>query len=55
MKGLYLENFAQNLPDINQIDPDAIQTLCRYVEEDSVQVAIERIQSLSSVRRSLIA
>lgn len=42
LKGFYLKNFAQNLPDTNQIDPDAIQTLCRYVEEEPVQVAIER-------------
>ena len=40
LKGLYLKNFAFNLPDVEKIDPDAIQTLCRYV--DGEQIAMER-------------
>ncbi|MDT3433250.1 queuine tRNA-ribosyltransferase tRNA-guanine transglycosylase [Haloarcula sp. 1CSR25-25] len=42
LKGLYLENFAQNLRETTELDPDVISLLCRYLEEDSKQAAIEK-------------
>jgi len=42
LKGVYLQNFAQNVRDVTELDPDLISTLCRYLEEDSSQAAIEK-------------
>jgi hypothetical protein len=42
LKGVYMENFAQNLRDATELDPDSISILCRYLEEDSTQAAIEK-------------
>jgi hypothetical protein len=42
LKGLYLENFAKNLPDTDQLDPETIQDLCLYVDEGPEQAGIER-------------
>ena len=42
LKGLYLKHFAQNLPQAEKIDPETIETLCRYVEEEPVQAAFEQ-------------
>jgi hypothetical protein len=37
-----MENFAQNVRDMAELDPDAVSILCRYLEEDSTQAAIEK-------------
>jgi hypothetical protein len=37
-----MENFAQNLRDATELDPDSVSILCRYLEEDSTQAAIEK-------------
>jgi hypothetical protein len=42
LKGTYMENFAQNVRDMTELDPDAVSILCRYLEEDSTQAAIEK-------------
>jgi hypothetical protein len=42
LKGVYMENFAQNLADTKELDPDTISILCRYLDEDSTQAAIEK-------------
>jgi len=42
LKGTYMENFAQNVRDMAELDPDAVSILCRYLEEDSTQAAIEK-------------
>lgn len=42
LKGLYLKHFARNLPQAEKIDPETIETLCRYVEDDPVQAAFEQ-------------
>jgi hypothetical protein len=42
LKGTYMENFAQNVRDVTELDPDAVSILCRYLEEDSTQAAIEK-------------
>ncbi len=42
LKGVYMENFAQNIGDVMELDPDTISLLCRYIEEDSTQAAIEK-------------
>lgn len=42
LKGVYLENFAQNITDAAELDPETISILCRYLEEDSTQAAIEK-------------
>ena len=42
LKGLYLENFAENLSQVDKLDPDTIRTLCRHVDDEPVQAAIER-------------
>ncbi|MFC6975875.1 queuine tRNA-ribosyltransferase tRNA-guanine transglycosylase [Halomicroarcula sp. GCM10025709] len=42
LKGLYLENFAKNLPDTSEVDPETVSLLCRYIEEEPSQAAIEK-------------
>jgi len=42
LKGIYMEKFAQNVQDISEIDPETISILCRYLNEDSTQAAIEK-------------
>ena len=42
LKGLYLEHFAKNLSDAAKIDPETIRALCRYVEDEHVQAALEK-------------
>lgn len=42
LKGLYLENFAQNLSAAAKVDPKTIQALCRHVGDDPIQAAIEK-------------
>ena len=41
LKGLYLDNFAQNLSSADEIDPKTVRTLCRYTEDEAVQAGIE--------------
>ncbi|MFQ3476673.1 queuine tRNA-ribosyltransferase tRNA-guanine transglycosylase [Halonotius sp. F2-221B] len=42
LKGVYLENFARNIRNVAELDPDSISILCRYLEDDSTQAAIEK-------------
>jgi hypothetical protein len=42
LKGLYLNNFAQNLSSADEIDPKTVRTLCRYTEDEAVQAGIEK-------------
>lgn len=42
LKGVYLENFAHNMRDTAELNPDSVNILCRYVEEDSTQADIEK-------------
>jgi hypothetical protein len=42
LKGVYLQNFADNIRDAAEIDPDSVNIFCRYVEEDTTQAAIEK-------------
>lgn len=42
LKGLYLNNFAQNLSNTDKIDPKTIRTFCRYPEDEATQAGIEK-------------
>ncbi|WP_415380488.1 DUF6884 domain-containing protein [Halosimplex sp. TS25] len=41
LKGLYLENFAENLSEVDALDPETIRALCRHVDEEPIQAGIE--------------
>ncbi|MFC7196121.1 hypothetical protein ACFQL4_18240 [Halosimplex aquaticum] len=42
LKGLYMKNFAQRLENVDMLDPDNIEYLCRHVEDGPTQAAFEK-------------
>ncbi len=42
LKGRYLENFAGNIGNVTELDPETVSLLCRHIDEDSTQAAIEK-------------
>ncbi|WP_411968951.1 queuine tRNA-ribosyltransferase tRNA-guanine transglycosylase [Haloferax sp. YSSS75] len=42
LKGLYLKNFARRVGDVEVLTPELIETLCREVEEEPTQAALEQ-------------
>ncbi|QDX41803.1 queuine tRNA-ribosyltransferase tRNA-guanine transglycosylase [Salarchaeum sp. JOR-1] len=42
LKGLYMKNFAQRLENVDMLEPDNIEYLCRHVEDGPTQAAFEK-------------
>ncbi|ESP86860.1 hypothetical protein K933_17292 [Candidatus Halobonum tyrrellensis G22] len=40
LKGLYLENFAKYLSEVEAVDTELIDKLCRHIEEEPMQAGI---------------